>query len=131
MDNLTNPEQIKALIQALQSLLPKENTNCNKPENTETVEQTNSKIKTKTRQRKKAVNNTNKFLNMPEMNMFKGDIEIDKKLSKHPPTPRNREYKPVKVKCRSCGKQEEVNPAILPDSIDRYKCNKCSSSAGE
>jgi formylmethanofuran dehydrogenase subunit E len=127
MDNLNNPEQIKALIQALQSLLPKEEA---KKTNI-TTEQSNSKIKTKTRSRKKSNNPTNKFLSMPEMNMFKADVEIDKKLSKHPPTPRNREYQPVKVKCRSCGKQEEVNPAILPDSTDRYKCNKCSSSAGE
>jgi hypothetical protein len=128
MDNLTNPEQIKALIQALQSLLPKEESTTSSKE--ESVEKPNSKVKTKTRQKKQTNNSTNKFLNMPEINMFKSDIEIDKKLSRYPPTPRNRQYQPIEVKCRSCGKQEEINPAILPDSADRYRCNKCSSSSG-
>lgn len=120
--NISDPEQIKKLISVLQQLLPQENND----DNDEPV----SKIKTKTRQSgNKNKKNSNKFLNMPEMRMHKDDCIIDKKLSKVPPTPRTRKYKSVKVKCRSCGKEENVNPNIIPESIDRYKCNKCCAMA--
>jgi hypothetical protein len=66
---------------------------------------------------------------MPERNMHKSDTKIDKKLNKYPPTPRNRPFKAIDVVCRICGKKESVNPKIIPESADRYKCNKCSSSA--
>jgi hypothetical protein len=122
--NIDNPEQIKQLISILQSLLPKDieanNTNSS---------YTNDAIKTKSTKIPKTKNN-NKFLQMPEKDMHKSDSKIDKKLCINPPCPRNRKYRPLEVKCRGCGKQEKINPSIAPDSIDRYKCNKCSSSAG-
>jgi hypothetical protein len=71
----------------------------------------------------------NKFNDMPEMNMFKEDVAIDKKLQKGPPTPRNRPFSFVKVQCRVCGKSDEV-PETLVETIDRYKCNKCATGAG-
>jgi hypothetical protein len=132
--DLTNPEQIKQLITLLQGLLPKENSNVKKQNTKKTKTKSpklNSKIKTKTRRLKNEENDSyNKFLEMPEMNMHKSDVEIDKKLCKHPPTQRNRAYEPIKAICRVCGKTESINPAILPESSDRYKCNKCSSSSG-
>lgn len=132
--NTNNPDDIKQLISLLQKLLPVE----------DSQEQTKSK-RSKSRKRKvdefnnpniqtkspKRIEQTkNKFLDMPERNLHKEDTEVDKKLSKHPPTPRNRHFTPVDVRCRVCGKHESVNPAIIPESKDRYKCNKCSSSAG-
>ena len=128
--DISNPEQIKQLITLLQGLLPKEETTV-KSEKTKKNKQPklNNNIKTKTRSSKQE-EAYNKFLEMPEMNMHKSDVEIDKKLCCHPPTKRNREYEPIKVACRVCGKKESINPAILPDSADRYKCNKCSSSNG-
>lgn len=71
----------------------------------------------------------NLFDNMNEAKMHKDDVEIDRKLSKLPPTQRARNYKPIKVKCRVCGRDEEVNPSIV-ESIERFKCNKCATSAG-
>ena len=133
-----SPEQIKQLISLLQGLLPKEDTvilnkEKKKPrkQKSDTLEHAkpNNNIKTKTRTLKQE-NSYNKFLKMPEMSMHKSDTETDKKLCKHPPTERNRKYQPIKVVCRVCGKNETINPAILPDSSDRYKCNKCSSSNG-
>lgn len=120
--NFDSPEKIKALIQALQNLLPDEDIKEEKkPE---------SKIKTKTTRIPKKSQQKNKFLDMPELNMFKSDSDIDKKLAKFPPTPRTRQFKPISVTCRVCGKKEKINPALLPDSVERYKCNLCSSSAG-
>lgn len=80
--------------------------------------------KTKSKNKRK-----NLFETMPELRMHKDDVEIDRKLKKFPPTQRSRSYVPVKVKCRVCGKEESVNPSLI-ESIDRYKCNKCSTSAG-
>jgi hypothetical protein len=120
--NLNDPEQIKKLITALQGLLPSDQ------EQGEVVE---SKIKTKTSRASSNKKSKNKFLEMAEKDMHKSDSAIDKKLSVSPPTPRNRKFIPLEVRCRSCGKMEKVNPAMVPESKDRYKCNKCSSSAGE
>ena len=124
--NFNDPNQIKQLISALQSLLPKESSE-KIVENTE-PELPNHNIKTKTRQLK--AEHINKFDNMPEAQMHKSDSIIDKKLSVHPPSPRTRQFEPIDVRCRSCGKIEKINPVLLPDSTDRYKCNKCSTSPG-
>ena len=62
--------------------------------------------------------------------MHKEDVEIDKKLFTRPPVPRARKFKFIKAICRVCGKKEDVNPMTLTDSLDRYKCNKCSGAAG-
>lgn len=72
----------------------------------------------------------NKFDSMSERHMHKQDTLIDKKLwSNLTASDRTRKYNPIQVKCRSCGRTESVNP-VLVDSIERYKCNKCSSSPG-
>lgn len=125
--DLSNPEQIKQLIAMLQNLLPKEKETVPK----KSKPKASSKIKTKTRRlTNKEEQQTNLFLEMPEMGMHKSDTNIDKKLCRHPPTQRNRAYESIKIVCRVCGKSESINPMILPDSSDRYKCNKCSSSSG-
>lgn len=121
--NINNPEQIKLMIAMLQKLLPE-----NKDIEAEQTEELNDKIKTKTRKRNKPTKN--KFDSMPEKRMHQEDIAIDKKLAIQPPTQRSRPFQAINVTCRSCGKKESVNPSLLPDSADRYKCNKCSSTAG-
>lgn len=86
-----------------------------------------------TRTRKPRENNKpkhiNKFEQMPEFNMCKEDLSFDQKVVKPPPSARLREFEPIKVRCRVCGKTEKV-AADLVDSIERYKCNKCSTGAG-
>ena len=140
MDNTQlNPDQIQQMIKMLQAMLPA--TEVQKPE--QTIDQeppiTHS-IKPKKQQRassrssgtskKNFVERYNKFTDMPEMNMHKEDVEIDKKLFTRPPVPRARKFKFIKAICRVCGKKEDVNPMTLTDSLDRYKCNKCSGAAG-
>jgi len=127
--DISNPELIKQLIATLQKLLPEQSTE----KSEESIdEENNHNIKTKSRSsRRNKEQNKNKFTDMPEANMHKSDIRIDKKLNKYPPTPRNRPFKPVDVVCRVCGRKETVNPKIIPESIDRYKCNKCSSSGSK
>lgn len=94
---------------------------------------TNSVIKTANKKLKPARNNkgefVNKFLSMNESSMHKDDSAIDKKLSKYPPTQRARQFRFVDAKCRVCGKTEQVPPGLV-ESINRYKCNKCSTSPG-
>lgn len=123
-----NPEQIKQLITLLQSLLPTETDTSVSSDNKTTsfvAKETDTNISSKT----KYSQHTNKFLAMPEMNMHKEDAELDKKLAKHAPVARSREYDPITVLCRVCGKKETINPSLV-ESVGRYKCNKCSSSAG-
>lgn len=122
-----SPKEIQQLIRMLQQMLPKDNEETTSDSEEEFVE---SKIRTKSIRSDKVSNRKNKFLDMPEKNMHKADVAIDKKLSINPPTPRNRKFMAVKVKCRICGKEEKVNPSIVPEPADRYKCNNCSTSAG-
>jgi hypothetical protein len=75
-------------------------------------------------------NSSNKFLSMPELHMHKEDIDIDRILSKQPPVSRNRNYTPVKVTCRLCGRSESVHPQLITEGAARYKCNKCSTTQG-
>lgn len=117
-------EDIMALIAILQKGLDD-----NEPE-----EQPKPQRKRTARTKKQKTNNkknemVNKFLTMPERNMHKEDTLIDKKLNVLPPTERTRQFKPVSVRCRVCGKEEQINPNYL-ESKERYKCNKCSTSAG-
>lgn len=73
----------------------------------------------------------NKFLSMGVAHLHKEDTAIDKILSKNSSrTPRTRRFTTINVTCRSCGKKESINPALLYDTPDRYKCNTCSTSAG-
>lgn len=79
--------------------------------------------------RKFSQETTNLFEDMPEYNMHKADIAIDKKLSVYPPTARSRKYNNIDVVCRVCGKTDSVNPSLV-ETTDRYKCNSCSRSPG-
>ena len=104
-----NPEQVKQLIELLSSLLdtnediPKQS-NDNKPRN--------------------------KFLDMSEFRSHKDDAELDKKLhADYKPIPRNRSFQNINVRCRICGREENISPGLV-SSYDRYKCNKCSGTAG-
>lgn len=130
---LNNPENVKLLINLLQSLLPNANeaVNQTEPSKTEPAKKIN-KLKTKSRQRKKQSDDEfeNKFAKMPEFSMHKEDASIDKKLAKHPPVARMREFDPVEVTCRICGKTEIVSPGLVFEGAARYKCNNCSTQAG-
>jgi hypothetical protein len=127
MHDLT-PEQIKQMITMLQSMLPQEATTTN----VDTVDNKdaphNNNIKTS--KRRPQPSSVNKFDAMAEARMHKDDIAIDKKLNKYGPTPRTRKFEFINVKCRVCGKNETINPVLLYETPDRYKCNKCSGSAG-
>lgn len=112
-----DPEKIKDLITLLSSLLPQQEQTANTTEVIAT-----KKINTKQKRE-------NHFLSMPEAKMHKEDCEIDKKLQKYPPTVRNRPINYVDVRCRVCGKSENIAESLV-DSVDRYKCNNCSRSPG-
>lgn len=117
-------DDIKALIAILQKGLETSD------EQHEVERPTNRPKVAKKRQAKQTKPKTlNKFENMPEFNMCKEDLAFDKKVIKPPPSVRLRDYEPIKVKCRVCGKSEKVAPSLV-ESIERYKCNKCSTGAG-
>lgn len=117
-------DDIKALIAILQKGLETSD------EQHEMERPTNRPKATKKRQAKQTKPKTlNKFENMPEFNMCKEDLAFDKKVIKPLPSARLRDYEPIKVKCRVCGKSEKVAPSLV-ESIERYKCNKCSTGAG-
>lgn len=139
---LSNPEQIKSLISLLQALLPEESASTNKSKKTTRKKKTttnedivdnssqfNKNIKTKN---KRSINpsSANKFEIMHEFNMHKDDLEVDKKLSKQPPVARTREFEPVSVVCRICGRRETVSPSLVHEGPARYKCNNCATQAG-
>lgn len=115
------PDQIKQMISMLQQMLPSDNTEEAQAEPNATIKTKSVKINTQRPH--------NKFVDMPEMDMHKEDKQIDAKLAIHPPVPRNRSNPLVSAICRVCGKKDMVNRAIIGD-IERYKCNKCSISAG-
>ena len=123
---MKNPEQIKSLIQVLQTLLPQA-TGASEEEDSE--EEFSAPIKTRGSKRRPK-QTKNKFTDMPENNMHKEDVAIDKKLAKFPPVSRAREFEMVEVKCRVCGRTETVSPALVFEGLERYKCNNCSTSAG-
>ena len=124
MGDELSPNQIKQMINMLKQMLPEE-TNDTAPE--VEVNKDESPIRTVN---KKPKQTTNKFDEMMEAHLHKADTEIDKKLAKYGPTPRLRKFTPLKVSCRVCGKKEEVNPNVLTDTPERYKCNDCSRRAG-
>lgn len=121
------PEQITTMINMLRAMLPAEDA---KAVNTDVAPTKKYSIKNETKNKQEKVSTKNKFVDMIEMDMHKEDVIIDQKLAKHPPTLRSRAFRLISVICRICGKKEEINPTLLHDSIDRYKCNKCCSSAG-
>ena len=130
----SNPNEIKKLIALLQSMVDTAGTSGDHSTEQDADEDESSSTM-KTRSRKLNGNSKgkkpfkNKFLTMPEKNMHKEDIEFDKKVAKHSPVPRSRTFKPIKVTCRVCGKNENINPSLV-ESIQRYKCNQCSTQAG-
>jgi hypothetical protein len=140
-DLLNNPEQIKNLISMLQALLPTEQTDQKPDKSTrpkkiskkeianQELFQFNNKIKTKNKRPAKG-SSVNKFEQMSEFRMHKDDSEVDKKLAQHAPVARIREFDPVSVTCRICGKKEIVSPSLVFEGPSRYKCNNCSTQAG-
>jgi lysyl-tRNA synthetase class I len=127
MDNLT-PEQITQMIAMLQSMLPQQKEPVSSGDHElETID--TSPIKTKTNRRMPG-NFANKFDSMMEAQLHKADTAIDKALSVYGPTPRSRKFEPVSVKCRVCGRTEEINPNLLSEAQERYKCNGCARSPG-
>ena len=134
---LNNPEQIKALIDVLQALLPKTDTQevsqpkVEKKTKKTKPKPTEQKTNIKTRNRKHNYQTeVNLFEQMSEFNMHKDDAIIDQKLAKHPPVARTREFEPIEVVCRVCGKRETVSPALVHEGPARYKCNGCSTHSG-
>jgi hypothetical protein len=121
-----DPEKLKQLISLLSSLLPEDET---EEELVDSKKKKSDPIKNNSRKLNTRSARENKFLDMPEANMHKEDCLIDKKLQKYPPSLRNRPVNFVKVKCRVCGKTEEISENVV-DSTERYKCNNCSTSAG-
>lgn len=144
---LNDPEQIKSLITVLQQLLvqtqgtssiednkksdkPKAKKKTKKAEHSNNEDFSNVTIKTRKKGPVKSVSSINKFDTMNEFYMHQDDKLIDNKLVKHPPVARNREFTPVSVKCRVCGKTENISPSLIYEGPARYKCNSCSTSAG-
>jgi lysyl-tRNA synthetase class I len=121
-----DPDDFKQLVALLGKLV--QNMPQEKEESTSQDDQEEN-FSTKKKSVKKTKKGKNLFLEMPELSMHKQDSEIDKKLNKFPPTNRARRYNPVPVKCRVCGKTENVSPNLV-ESSERYKCNSCSTSAG-
>lgn len=119
-----NPEQIKQLIGLLQQLLPDDS-----QESSNNDEEFSPVMRTKGQKAKKT-KHQNKFLSMREKDMHKDDTKIDKLLCQSGPVSRSRDFSLIKVTCRVCGKTEEINPVLLFDAPNRYKCNNCSTSAG-
>lgn len=114
-------EDIKQLIAILQKGLTQEDGSTDEPMTTKKTRRS-SRSSTKTKK-------PNKFESMPEFGMCKEDLEFDRKVKKPQPSARLREFEPIKVRCRVCGKNEKVAPDLV-ESIERYKCNKCSTGAG-
>ena len=117
-------DDIKALIAILQKGLM-DNDDSEEEESRPVAKKRKASAPTKPKKKKTA----NKFNSMAEFNMCKEDIEIDKKIRKPPPSARNRPFDFIKVQCRVCGKSEKVAPSLV-ETIERYKCNKCSTGAG-
>lgn len=128
-----DPKQIQQMIALLQAMLPA--TNSEQEESDEKLPEQKAKtpkntIKTKKQKRQTSTTHTNMFDTMMEFRLHKDDCKIDKLLSVNEPTPRLRKFVPLEVKCRVCGRTEKINPVLLTESKERYKCNKCARSAG-
>jgi hypothetical protein len=115
-------DDIKALIAILQKGL----SDNDESESSITPKPKKKPVKPKTISKKKSLN---KFEAMPEFNMCKSDSDFDRKVIRQPPTLRKEPFKYIDAQCRVCGKKESVAPDFI-ESIDRYKCNKCSTGAG-
>ena len=74
-------------------------------------------------------------LSSDEMREIEEASKSDKKMGVDKPKvggiiPKGPTFQKVSVKCMSCGKGFEVAPALVPPESSRFKCNKCSCSAG-
>lgn len=118
------PDQIKQMIGMLQVMLASQT-----PKQEEEEDNFESPIKTKNTKLPKNKIRENKFEQMSERNLHKEDSEIDKRLSVQPPVARNRHSSLIDIACRVCGRKEKVSAGLVADR-ERYKCNKCSISAG-
>lgn len=129
---LKNPDQIKNLIDVLQSLLPKQqDVKTEIGQQSDENEAPTNPIKTRGGSRPSIKKGANKFERMSEFTMHKDDAIIDKALSKIPPVARAREEMSlIEVTCRVCGRKENISPTLIFDSISRYKCNNCATQAG-
>jgi hypothetical protein len=125
-----NNDDIKQLIAILQKGLGDEETIKNTQKSTKSNKSKKIPQKLKRGRAGGQHDVENQFLSMGVHNMHKDDTTIDNLLKKGPPTPRNRNFKPIQVTCRSCGKKENISPVLLYETPDRYKCNSCASSAG-
>lgn len=129
-----DPNDMKALIGILQKLVSQTDNQQTEDDDADRIHSAKpTKIKPKNKlksNKSQQTQHTNIFTDMPEMNMHKDDIALDKKLQKFPPTPRRRPSVMVDVKCRVCGREETISSKILPESANRYKCNDCSKSGG-
>lgn len=131
-------DDIKQLINILQKALIEDDNNAEDagPESEQSQQKQSKTHKpvAGSKKNKKVANTTgktyNKFESMPEKNMHKDDTRIDKILSQYSPTQRSREFSLINVTCRVCGRQDEINPALIYDSGSRYKCNRCSKVPG-
>ena len=130
--NNLSEDNIKEMIALLNSMLESKSQNKSLDTKTESYKKPSSNpVKTKSRRRNtKTQEPTNLFDQMQEKTMHKDDAKIDKLLSCIPPGPRTRKFSLINVSCRVCGKKETISPALLHDSIDRYKCNKCCGGPG-
>lgn len=127
--NNSSQDDIKKLIGLLQAMVDTEKSTENE-DNEDNEDDESTPIRTKSRNASsKKQNQKNKFLEMQERHMHKDDTAFQQKVSVHPPVPRDRQFEPIKAKCRVCNKVEQINPALI-DSVERYKCNTCASSSG-
>jgi hypothetical protein len=123
---LKNPDQIKQIIGVLSSLLDAaQQADDNKVPETKAARSVSKTKKTKTK-----IQRENKFISMPEARMHKEDPELAQKLYKQPPIARNRKNQTMKAKCRVCGREEKIQSSLLYGGIERFKCNKCSTTPG-
>ncbi len=123
--------QIKQMIGMLKSMLPEDA----QPSQTQTASTESPLINPNTPIKNagpsyRSGKHYNKFDDMMENKLHKDDTELQKKLSKYPPVPRNRSVSMVKATCRVCGKTEDVSAGLLYEGEARYKCNSCSRGSG-
>lgn len=134
-DLLKNPEQIKQIISLLSNLLDAAGVENNNDTSSTTSPKPKRQKQTKSfgkqnKSRGKHIEKENKFLSMPEANMYKEDPDLAKKLYKQPPVARGRKLQIIEARCRVCGKQEKVQASLIYGGIERFKCNKCSATPG-
>jgi hypothetical protein len=125
-----NNEDIKQLIEILQRGLTSDDSSgkLNQSKKNSNTKSKRSATNKKSSENTPTIDSKNKFDRMLEKSMHLEDIEVDKKLCKHPPSLRTRGFALTKATCRICGKSDQINPALVNEG--RYKCNKCAREPG-